>query len=99
MLLASLEIDSNDAEKRMAAMKKYLDHLATASLESPIDVFRADPRTLPGRELPPGRLTDLYALYQHQCGEKKRANPAMCNDVPKQSNSRHMFELALSSEV
>ncbi len=52
------------ASEKMEAMKKYLTSMLEKSMMTPLDVFNQDPRQLPVRELPPGRQSDLYHLYQ-----------------------------------
>ncbi len=60
-------MDTENASDRVAAMRKYMDKLLEKCLESPIDAITIDPSRIPRRELPPGKLADLYVLYVTQC--------------------------------
>jgi hypothetical protein len=58
---------SDIAGTRLASMKKYLEAVLDRSKLSPVDNIVLDPSGLPKRELPSGKLMDLYHVYSARC--------------------------------
>ena len=62
----SFELDVTDHEERAKATRLFLTQMLETAMRSPIDTI-VSPVKLPRRELPPGKVTDLYDLYEARC--------------------------------
>jgi len=61
------EMNPEVATDRQTAMKAYLLQLLENTCRTPLDGMLLNPERLPKRELPPGKVTDLYHLYEARC--------------------------------